>query len=139
MIIEEIKKIEGSRRELRKFAFVMAVPLALIGGFLLWRQSGLWWYFLAAAGVFAFVGVTAPVVLKPVHTVWMSFAIVMGWVMTRVILVALFFVVLTPLALLLRLLGKDLLDLKFERGSSESYWLPRKVDESKKPDYTKQF
>jgi hypothetical protein len=63
----------------------------------------------------------------------------MGWLMTRVILCILFFVILTPTALLLRLLGKDLLNMKFDRNSSQSYWLPRTSEDGKKADYTKQF
>jgi hypothetical protein len=139
MIIEEIRKIDSSVRELRKFAFVMGVPLALIGGFLLWRQREYCWYFFAASGAFIGAGLLVPAVLMPLHKVWMTFSIIMGWLMTRVILCILFFVVLTPTALLLRLLGKDLLNMKFDRNSSQSYWLARSADQSQKPDYTKQF
>lgn len=139
MIIEEIRNINSSVRELRKFAFVMGVPLVLIGGFLLWRQRDYYWYFFAASGAFVCAGLLVPVVLKPIHKVWMTFSIIMGWLMTRVILFVLFFLILTPTALLLRLLGKDLLNMKVDRNSSQSYWLPRHRDKSQKPDYTKQF
>ena len=139
MIIEEIKNIKSTVRELRKFALAMAVPLALIGGFLLWRHRNYYWYFLAASSVFICPGLLIPVVLTPFHKVWMTFSIVMGWFMTRVILSVLFFLVLTPTALLLRLLGKDMLNIKFDGNSSESYWLARPSDDSEKTDYTKQF
>ena len=139
MIIQEIRKIDSSVRELRKFAFVMGIPLALIGGFLLWRQKNYCWYFFAASAFFVLAGLLVPVVLKPLHKVWMTFSIIMGWLMTRVILCVLFFVVLTPTALLLRLLGKDLLNVKFQRNSAQSHWLPRQTSQSQKPDYTKQF
>ena len=139
MIIDEIKNIDSSGGELRKFALVMSVPLALIGAFLLWRRSDYCWYLFIASGVFICPGMLVPVVLRPVHKVWMTFAIIMGWLMTRVILSVLFFLILTPTALLLRLLGKDLLNMKFDRDSSESYWLVRDRNESEKADYTKQF
>jgi len=139
MIIEEIRKIDSSVCELRKFAFVMGIPLALIGGFLLWRQKDYYWYFFAASPLFVLAGLLVPVLLKPIHMGWMTFSIVMGWFMTRVILFVLFFLILTPTALLLRLLGKDLLNMKFDRNSSQSYWLARNADQSQKPDYTKQF
>jgi len=139
MIIEEIRKIDSSVRELRKFAFVMGIPLALIGGFLLWRQREYCWYFFAASGAFIGAGLLVPAVLMPLHKVWMTFSIIMAWFMTRVILFVLFFLILTPTALLLRLLGKDLLNMKFDRDSSQSYWLARSADQSQKPDYTKQF
>ena len=139
MIIEEIRKIDSSVCELRKFAFVMGIPLALIGGFLLWRQREYCWYFFAASGAFIGAGLLVPAVLMPLHKVWMTFSIIMGWLMTRVILFVLFFLILTPTALLLRLLGKDLLNMKFDRNFSQSYWLARNADQSQKPDYTKQF
>ena len=139
MIIEEIKNIDSSPRELRKFALAMAVPLALIGGFLLWREKEYYLYFFIASGLFICPGMFVPVVLTPLHKAWMTFSVIMGWFMTRLILCILFFVVLTPMALLMKLLGKDLLDMKFKKEPSESYWLARKADESQKPDYTRQF
>ena len=139
MIIQEIKNIDSSTRELRKFALAMAIPLALIGGFLLWRHGSYYWYFFIASGLFVCPGLLVPVVLTPLHKVWMTFSTIMGWLMTRVILCILFFLILTPIALLLRLLGKDLLNMKFDKDSSESYWLPREGAESHKRDYTKQF
>ena len=139
MFIEEIKNINSSPRELRKFALAMAIPLALIGGFLLWRRRDYYWYFFAASGLFVCPGLVVPVLLMPLHKIWMTFSIIMGWFMTRLILSILFFLVLTPTALLLRLLGKDLLNMEFKKDSSESYWLARERDDSKKPDYTKQF
>ena len=139
MIVEEIKNIKSAPRELRKFALAMAIQLALIAALLLWRERDYYWYFFVAAGLFVCPGLLVPVVLKPIHKVWMTLAIIMGWVMTRLILTVLFFLVLTPTALLLRLLGKDLLNLKFNRDSSESHWIPRCPDDTRKPDYTKQF
>jgi len=139
MIIEEVRNINSSTRELRKFALAMAVPLALIGSLLLWRDRPYSWYFFLASGLFICPGLLVPVVLMPLHKVWMTFAIMMGWFMTRLILCVLFFLILTPIALLLRLLGKDLLDTSFDRNSSQSYWIPRSEEESRKCDYTKQF
>ena len=139
MIVDEVRKIKSTPRELRKFALTMAIPLALVAGLLLWRQKDYYWCFFVAAGLFVFPGLLVPALLKPIHKVWMTLAIMMGWVMTRVILSLLFFLVLTPTALLLRLLGKDLLNLKFNRDPSESYWMPRRGDDTREPDYTKPF
>ena len=139
MIIEEIKNIDSSPRELRKFALAMAIPLALIGAFLLWRGRDSYKYFFIASGLFIFPGLVVPFVLTPLHKVWMTFAVIMGWFMTRVILCILFFIVVTPMALLLKVLGKDLLNMKFEKDSSHSYWLARNDDDLENRDYRKQF
>ena len=139
MIIEEIRNIDSSPRQLRKFAVVMAVPLALIGAIVLWRRREYYWCFFVASGLFICPGLLVPVVLMPLHKIWMTFSIIMGWFMTRLILCVLFFIVLTPMALLLRLLGKDLLNTKFDRTTSQTYWLPRDNTNAQNRDYSKQF
>lgn len=139
MISEEIRNIDSSPRQLRKFALAMAVPLALIGGLLLWRERSYYKYFLAASVLFICPGLLIPVVLTPLHKTWMTFSIIMGWFMTRLILCVLFYIVLTPTALLLRLLGKDLLNTKFDGTASKTYWLPRDNSDAQNRDYTKQF
>jgi hypothetical protein len=139
MLVEEIKSIKSSTRELKKFALTMAAVLALIGGLLLWRHRSYCWYFLILSVLFLLSGLFTPVILKPVHKLWMTLSIVIGWFVTRLILVTLFYLVLTPTALLLRILGKDVLDIKFKKNGSESYWLPRPPDGSCKRDYEKQF
>ena len=139
MMIEEIKNIDSSPRQLRKFALAMAIPLAVIGGILLWCRREYYWYFFVASGLFICPGLLVPAVLMPLHKVWMTFAVIMGWFMTRVMLGVLFFVVLTPIALLLRLLGKDLLNTKFDKAASQSYWLARDNSDVQNRDYTKQY
>jgi hypothetical protein len=129
----------ADRKEMRKFGLVMATFLALLGGMVLWRGGALYWLCFVVSGLFLSVGLAVPVVLKPVYKVWMKFAAVMGWIMSRVILLILFYLVLTPTSLLLRLFGKDVLDIKVARGRGESYWLAKKVDDSRPRDYESQF
>ena len=78
------------------------------------------------------------VVLRPIQRAWMAFAIVLGWVMTRVILVVLFYVGITPIALIARLVGKRFLDLRFEPARA-SYWIPRPAPDRGKERYKSQF
>lgn len=123
----------------RPFSLTTAIPLALIAVLLLWQQRDCYWHFFVAAGLFVFPGLLVPALLKLVHKAWMTLAVIMDWVMTRLILNLLFLLVLTPTALLLHLLGKDLLNLEFNRDSSESYWIPRCPDDTRAPDHTKPF
>lgn len=139
MIIQEIRNIDSSPRQLRKFALAMAIPLAAIGAVLLLTAREYYSYFFIASGLFICPGLLVPAALLPLQKVWMTFSIIMGWFMTRLILCILFFAIITPMALLMRLLGKDLLNMKFDKGSSKTYWLPRETNESREHDYTKQF
>jgi len=120
-IAEEIRAVRTDRASLRKFGVTMAVALAVLGAIFLWRGKGGGVWFFSVAAVLLGSALVAPVLLKPVQRVWMSFAIVLGWVMTRVILIVLFYVGVTSVALVARLFGKRFLKLGFERDRA-SYW-----------------
>jgi hypothetical protein len=68
----------------------------------------------------------------------MTLAILLGWLMTRIILIILFYLVVTPIGLLAKLSGKDFLNRKFNR-EAQSYWIPRKATTTDKGNYEKQF
>ncbi len=117
----------NDKKELRKFGLVMAAPLALLGAWFTYKNSPANLYFFAAAGTFLLAALAFPLVLAPVEKVWMRFAELLGAVMTRVILSLTFFVVITPLGLMLRLIGKDFLDIDWKK-KRESYWRPVETD-----------
>jgi len=97
------------RRELRNFGLVFATGLVVFFGLLLpWLFEKPWplWPWVGA-GVFAGTGLLLPGVLRPVFYVWMKLGHVLGWINTRIILGVVFFVLFAPVALLLRILGKD--------------------------------
>jgi hypothetical protein len=116
----------------------MAVAIAVLGALFMWRGKGEPVWFFAIAGTFLLLGLVVPVALKPVQKVWMALAIVLGWFMTRVILVIVFFVGVTPVALIARITGKRFLDLGFE-PERKSYWVPRTTSGEGKERYRSQF
>ena len=126
-------------RELRNYGFVMAVALAAIGALLLWRGKEHYPVFFAVAAAFLLAALAAPVALKPIYRAWMALAGLLGWVMTRIILIAAFVVLLAPIGLLLRLCGKDLLDVRFKAAGRDSYWKERDSEKPRQRDYEKQF
>ena len=138
MITEEIKSIKSEKRDLKKFGITMGVVLGLLGGLFLGRGSNYYFYFLLLAAVFLSLGLTVPVFLKPIHKIWMTLSVLLGWLMTRVILTVLFYLVITPIGLLLRLFGKDFLNLKLDRNR-DSYWIPTKTVKFERKDYERQF
>ena len=138
VIIEEIKNIKSGKKELRKFGITIGIVLGLLGGLFLWREREWYYYFFILSAVFVFSGITAPLLLWPVQKVWMGLAVLLGWVMTRVILIILFYLVVTPIGLLAKLLGKDFLNLKFDRDA-DSYWIPKERVKFERSDYERQF
>ena len=138
MILEEIKRIKSDRKDLRNFGITMGIALGVIGGLLLWRDKPSYFYCVIAAVAFLLSGFVFPAVLKPFQKVWMTISILMGWFMTRVILIILFYGILTPIGLIGRLCGKDFLDIKLNK-KAPSYWVPRDKQEYDKKSYEQQF
>lgn len=75
--------------------------------------------------------------LKPIYKNWMRVAHMIGQVVTTVILSVIFYLVFTPVAIILRVMSKDLLDRRLELHK-ESYWQKR-APAAEKIRYTKQF
>ena len=138
MIAEEIKNIKSGKSDLRKFGITMGIVLTLLGGLLFWREKDYYFYFFILAAAFIIPGLAVPAVLKPIHKVWMTISIILGWIMTRVILSVLFYFVVTPTGWLARLFGKQFLDLKIDKGVS-SYWISKEEQKLNKADYERQF
>ena len=135
-MIKEIKNIKSKKSDLRKFGIIVGTVLLIIAGLLFWKEKESFQLFLAIGIVLFVAGIAIPFTLKPIYWVWMVFATILGWFMTRVILSLLFYVIITPIGLIARLFGKQFLGLKMD-GSKQSYWSMRKVETSK--NYEKQF
>lgn len=106
-------------RNLRAFGLGLAALLGLFG-WLSWRKAGAAFPYLWGAGSLAAVlALAAPRALAPVYRPWMRLAAALGAVNTFLLMGAVFYLVITPSALLLRLLGKELLEERFRDGS---YW-----------------
>lgn len=122
MLLKEIRNIKSTTKELREFGFVVGGMLLLIAAVSAWRHGWAWnpWL-LGIGGALAATGAIVPAVLTPLQKAWMTLALVMGAVMSRVILSALFFLLLTPLALVLRARGKRFLEKKPDPAAA-TYW-----------------
>lgn len=130
--------LQADAKALRNFGLVIAVPLILIAAFLLWKGRASGYYVGGVAIVLALLGLLAPVVLRPLYILWMAFAFALSIVMTHVLLTVFFFLVMTPVALVIRLLGKDLLNRKFP-GNQSTYWVDAQVYEKNTERYSKPY
>ena len=138
MIIEDIKAIKSGTRELRQFGVTIAAALCIIGGWLWWKESGWYSYLFIAAAALLLPALLCPGLLKPLHRFWMALGLCMGLVVTGVLMIVLFYLVVTPIGLLMRLRGMDPLKRSFDR-EAESYWIPRHKGTADKTNYERQF
>ncbi len=125
---EEIRGLHADRKALRAFGRTVGLVLLGIALFIAWRAG---WSLTGAArwlGGIGFVllafGLVLPAWLKYPYRVWMGLALVLGFVMSHVVLSLVYFLVVTPIGLIFRLRGKDLLDRRLEPGAA-SYWKPK--------------
>ncbi len=138
MIKNEIKSINSSRSELKKFGLTVGSVFFVIGLLLFYFDKSPAPYFLVVGAVLVILGAFVPKYLFYIHRIWMSFAFVMGFFMTRVILSVLFYIVLTPVGIIAKISGKDFLDLQFKENKA-TYWNYREKKEYKKIDTERQF
>ena len=93
---------------------------------------------LIAGPLVCFVALIVPGLWLRFFRLWMKFGNALSWLMTRVILTAFFFLILTPFVLILRLFGKKLLDLAWH-DEKPTYWIDREEVEASLDRYRKQF
>ena len=136
-MIEDIKNIPHSNRDIKSFGITMGIILFIISGLLMYYNKEIYQIIGIIALSFLALGLVIPVVLKPLYFVWMTFATILGWVMTRLILSLVFYLIITPIGLLTKLIGEDFLALK--RAESDSYWNYRDSSEELNQNYEKQF
>ena len=136
-MIEEIKNISLANKDLKNFGLIIGIILSMFGLFLLFSGIDYFIYVVSVGLIFLSLGLIAPKVLKPIYKVWMTFAFIFGWIMTRLILIILYYTVITGIAILARIFGKDFLNLK--TNYRESYWNDRDSDYELNQDYEKQF
>lgn len=116
----------------------MCVCLVLLGALLFLRHKSAYRIFLGGGAIFLILGQFLPVVLKPVYRLWMGLAFCLGWINTRAILIVVYYLVVTPIGLAARLLGKDFLNLKLDK-SAKTYWHKREADNIPKERYERIF
>ena len=138
MVLDEIKEIRSNKKELRDFGIVIGIALLILGVINFKNGHALYQMLFTGSGLFFFFGLLFPIVLLPLQKMWMIIAVCMGWIVSRVILSVLFYVVFTIISFSGKLFGKYFLDLKIEKNQ-KSYWIYRKESEFLPESCEKQF
>jgi len=135
-ITDEINNLKPDKNAIKKFPLIIGTIFLLMYLYFYFFTDVRYYLFLFA-GMLAGLGFFLPVeVIYPFYKGWMSIAIFLSYFMSRLILIILFYLVITPLGLILRLFGKDFLELKIER-EKKSYW--NKKEEGNISDPEKQY
>lgn len=128
---------QPDKKELRNFALIFGAGIGIIGGALLpWRfayQIPVWPW--VVCGISSFLGLVVPFSLKLPYRIWMRFGLIMNAIMSRLILGVLYYLVVLPIGLLLRMTGKDTMGSHFDKDARTYRVISQKSnsDQMRKP------
>jgi len=129
-----------SDRELRWFAALWFTVFWAIVGCLVWYHwhargvAGALWSFAAAVAV---IGLIRPAAVRPLYVGWLVAAFPIGWTVSNLLLLAIYWLVFTPIGLMMRLTGRDPLTRRFDR-QAKTYWFARRPSDDKER-YLRQY
>ena len=114
-----MEKISSNRSFGILFSIIFAViafwPLKSLGEIRVWS--------LVVASIFLLLGLINSKLLYPLNFVWVKFGELIGKVVAPLVMALVFFIILAPIGLFLRLIGKDLLNIKLNKN--KTYWIKR--------------
>ena len=122
----------------RSFGIVFTLVFLAVGVWVVSGGQSKGWLFFVSAALFLVVAIARPSILGPLNRAWAKLGLLLGKVFNPLLLGVVFFLVVTPIAVVLRLLGKDSLHLK-SKSDLESYWIDRSPAGPKFGSMTKQF
>ncbi|MCY3629489.1 MAG: hypothetical protein F4065_02440 [Rhodothermaceae bacterium] len=127
MLREELQSLDTGPRQLRSFGITLGIAFLIVAGVLYWRDIPGVVIVAGIGGLLLVTGLIAPGLLRPFYKPWMALALVLGFIMTRVILTVIFVFLFIPIGLLMQLFGKDPLRRKLD-PDAKTYWISKEYD-----------
>lgn len=116
------------KREIQHFALILGLIMNGFSLYKLYMEHSVHWLIFPGT-IILVIGLFVPMWLRIPYAYWMKFAAILSKVMTTLILSLIYFLVLTPIGLLAKIVGKSFLDVKIS-GNEKSYWRFRKPQQS---------
>jgi len=113
----------------KSFGIVFFIVFLLVALYPLTTGQDIRLWALATSLIFLTLGLVNSKILTPLNKLWFKFGIFLGKIISPLIMGAIFFLVVTPIGLIMRLLRKDILGLKF--NNNKSYWIEKTGPKSK--------
>ena len=113
----------------RSFGIVFFIVFLLIALYPLTYGGEIRIWSLIISTIFLILGLLNSKILTPLNKIWFKFGIFLGRIVSPLVMGIIFFLVVTPIGLIMRLLGKDLINLKY--NNNKSYWIEKKGPKSK--------
>ena len=113
----------------RSFGIVFFILFLLVALYPTINSEGIRMWSIIVSLIFLVLGLLDSKILTPLNKVWFKFGILLGRVISPLIMGVIFFFVVTPIGLIMRILGKDVLNLKY--NNNKTYWIEKTGPKSK--------
>ena len=110
----------------RSFGIVFAVVFLIIALWPLKNGYSILITPLTISLIFLFLGLINSKFLNPLNKLWFKFGLVLGAIIAPIVMCIIYFLVVTPIGLIMKIIGKDLLNTKYDK-TKKSYWMQRKT------------
>ena len=110
----------------RSFGLLFFVVFLVIALWSLTKKNEINLYLISIALIFFVLGILNSKILSPLNKTWIKLGEILGRIVAPVVMAIVYFIILTPISLLVRLFGKDLIGMKFSNDIKKSYWIKRK-------------
>ena len=114
----------------RNFGLVFFVFFLIIGLWPLLGTNEIRYWSIFFSVIFFLLGITNSKLLNPLNKIWFNFGILLGKIISPLIMVIIFFLIITPIGVIMRVFGKDILSLKYNK-KNKSYWIEKIGPKSK--------
>jgi len=131
---------DPSKKELAWFGLMFLAFFGLIGGVVWWRfgapqvSYALW----GGAAVIVVLYYAVPAIQKPLYLGWLYAAFPIGWVISHVVMGIIYYLVITPIALIFKVMGRDALDRAVDKDA-KTYWVEHRTGVGDPSRYYRQF
>ena len=112
----------------RSFGIVFFIVFILIAFYPLINQGEVRIWSIVISLFFFILGIANSKILTPLNRIWFKFGLFLGKIISPIIMGIIFFLVVTPIGLIMRIFGKDVINLKFD--SNKSYWIEKNEPKS---------
>ena len=109
----------------KSFGLLFFVVFLILGLWPLKNGESLNLYFITVSVVFLILGLLNSKFLSPLNKSWIKLGEILGFIIAPIVMALVYFVILTPVSIIVRVFGKDLLGLKFLK-KKDTYWIKRK-------------
>ena len=107
----------------KQFGYLFFFVLSLVSIFIFFNSNKINYILISLSLIFLIITIFKPILFDRISNIWIKFGELLGMFISPLVMALIFFLFLTPLSFIIRIMGKDLLNTKFSK--QKSYWIKR--------------